>query len=121
MSRPVHFEILSEEPEKTAAFYEAVFDWKVARWEGPQGYWMLTTGQPGTAGIDGGIMHRHMDQAVINTIEVPSLEAAIHRVEEAKGMKVHGPHSIPGVGTHVYCSDPTGILFGLLEPAADED
>lgn len=120
MNRPVHFEILSDEPERVATFYEAVFDWKIARWEGPQGYWMVTTGEAGDAGIDGGIMHRHFEQAVINTIEVSSLDEAVRRVEEAGGKKVHGPSSIPGVGTHAYCADPTGILFGLLEPAPPE-
>lgn len=121
MNRPVHFEILSDDPERVASFYEEVFGWKADRWEGPQGYWLVTTGAgeaPETSGIDGGIMHRHLDQAVINTIEVASLEEAIQRVEAAGGGKVHGPHTIPGVGTHAYCADPTGILFGLLEPAS---
>lgn len=120
MNRPVHFEILSEDPEKAAAFYEGVFGWKVARWDGPQTYWMVTTGEAGTAGIDGGIMQRHMDQAVVNTMEVPSLEEAIGRVVEGGGEQVRGPNVIPGVGTHAYCTDPTGVLFGLLEPARDD-
>lgn len=119
MNRPVHFEILSDDPERSAEFYRSVFRWEVATWEGPQSYWLVTTGTEGTAGIDGGIMHRHFQQPVINTISVASLEEMVPRVEANGGQKVFGPNEIPGVGTHVYCTDPDGTLFGLLQPAAE--
>jgi uncharacterized protein len=115
MNRPVHFEILGNDPARLAEFYGAVFGWKAATWEG-QGYWMLTTGQPDTPGIDGGLMHRHFEQPVINTMAVASLDHALATVAANGGSKVHGPNEIPGVGTHAYCADPEGNLFGLLEP-----
>jgi len=37
-------------------------------------------------------------------------------VEAAGGTKIHGPSEIPGVGTHAYCADPEGTMFGLLQP-----
>jgi uncharacterized protein len=118
MNRPVHFEILGDDPQSLANFYRDTFGWEIATWGGPQGYWMATTGAADRPGIDGGFMHRHFQQAVINTISVESLDEAIRRVESAGGSKVHGPHEIPGVGTHVYCADPEGNLFGLLEPVS---
>jgi predicted enzyme related to lactoylglutathione lyase len=118
MNRPVHFEILTDEPERLAAFYSRVLGWQVATWDGPQSYWLVTTGPDGSSGINGGIMHRHLDQAVINTIEVASLEQTIAAVEDAGGQKVYGPHDIPDVGRHAYCTDPAGTVFGLLEPVA---
>jgi hypothetical protein len=116
MMRPVHFEILAEDPEKAADFYRTVLGWEIAAWPGQQSYWLVTTGPAGTPGIDGGIMHRHYPQAVINTIEVKSLKEILAQVETAGGKTVHGPNEIPGVGLHAYCSDPEGNLFGLLQP-----
>jgi uncharacterized protein len=116
MNRPVHFEILSDKPEAAAEFYREVFGWKFASWEGPQGYWLVDTGAEGTPGIHGGLMHRHFPQPVINTISVESLEETRAKVEKAGGRTVQGPNEIPGVGTHVYCEDPDGTLFGLLQP-----
>jgi uncharacterized protein len=118
MNRPVHFEILAADPEAMADFYRHTFGWEIAGEDGPHGYWLATTGPASEPGIDGGLMHRHFPQAVINTITVDSLEESVARVEANGGAKVHGPHEVPGVGMHAYCSDPEGNLFGLLEPLA---
>ena len=56
MTRPVHFEILAEDPDKTVKFYEEVFGWEIGKWgEGDQGYWPVTTGSGD--GINGGILN----------------------------------------------------------------
>jgi uncharacterized protein len=117
MNRPVHFEILSDDPQATADFYRRVFKWESAAWEG-QEYWLLTTGAAESPGIDGGIMRRHFPQPVINTITVDSLDETLAQVEAAGGRKVHGPSEVPGVGMHVYCADPDGTLFGVMQPHA---
>jgi hypothetical protein len=118
MARPVHFEILADDPKKAAAFYESVLGWEIAAWEdGPEPYWLVTTGPEDTPGIDGAIMHRSFQQAVINTIQVDSLQERLAKVEAAGGKLVLGPNEIPGVGQHAYCSDPEGNLFGLLQPS----
>jgi predicted enzyme related to lactoylglutathione lyase len=117
MTRPVHFEILADNPENVAAFYRSVFEWEIATWgEGEQAYWLVTTGPDDAPGINGGIMHREFDQAVINTLEVESLDEAIDRIEASGGKKVLGPNEIPDVGMHAYCADIEGNLFGILEP-----
>ena len=118
MNRVIHFEILADEPAKLTEFYQNVLGWKVATSNGPQGYWLATTGPAEQHGINGGFMGKHFDQPVINTIEVESLEATLARVRQHGGRLVHGPNDIPGVGRHTYCQDPAGILFGLLQPAA---
>lgn len=114
MNRPVHFEILSENPEAISEFYRDVFGWDVQVWDGPQGYWVLSTGE-GTTGINGAVTGRHFNQAVINTIDVAALDEMISKVEDAGGKLVFGPHDVPEVGRHAYLADPEGILFGLLE------
>jgi predicted enzyme related to lactoylglutathione lyase len=117
MSRPVHFEILADDPEKIAAFYEQVLGWQVTKWGGgPEDYWLFSTGPKDTPGIDGAAMHRSFKQAVINTVEVESLEDTLIKLKAAGGKVEHGPQDIPGVGKHIYCSDPEGIIFGVLQP-----
>ncbi len=117
MNRPVHFEILCNDPGRLAAFYEEVFGWKCNAWQG-QAYWLVTTGAEGDAGINGGLMGRYLPQPVINTVAVESLEATLAKVEAGGGKKVLGPNEIPGIGLHAYCADPEGTLFGLLQPAS---
>ena len=117
MPRVVHFEIQGNDPERLSGFYRDALGWDVNSWGGgEQTYWMVTTGAQGTPGIDGGIMGKSFSQPVINTIQVESLEDTLTRIEQAGGQKVHGPNEIPGVGRHVYCTDPEGTMFGVLEP-----
>jgi predicted enzyme related to lactoylglutathione lyase len=122
MMRPVHFEILAEDPEKSVAFYGEVLGWEIGTWDGgEQSYWLVTTGPDDIPGINGGIMGRQFKQAVINTLEVESLNDMLAKVEAAGGQIVHGPNEVPGVGLHAYCADPEGILFGLMQPAPQQE
>lgn len=122
MNRPTHFEILADNPEEIGKFYHSVFNWEVASWGGgEQTYWLVTTGPEDSPGINGGIMDRQFKQAVINTIEVSSLEETIEKVELGGGKLVHGPNEVPGVGLHAYCADPQGGLFGVMQPLPPEN
>ncbi len=56
MNRFTHFELATNDLEKTAAFYRDVFGWKVEKWEGPVDYWLVMTGDEKTPGINGGLM-----------------------------------------------------------------
>jgi predicted enzyme related to lactoylglutathione lyase len=115
MARVVHFEITADDPERAAEFYGKVFGWKVQRWTGSQPYWLATTGEQGSPGIDGAIMNRHdSGQKVINTVGVESWEEAAGAIAGAGG-KVGDRTVIPGVGTFAYCQDSEGNLFGIME------
>lgn len=117
MARVTHFEILADDPQRLTEFYRDVFGWHINSWSGPQGYWLATTGADGTPGINGGFMHRHFKQPVINTIQVDSLDDALSTIQSHGGKLFHGPTDIPGVGRHAYCADPEGNLFGIIQPA----
>src|ERR1019366_686207 len=58
MPRPTHFEIPAENPERAMQFYSSVLGWKFNKWPGPVDYWLISTGDPGEPGIDGGLMQR---------------------------------------------------------------
>ena len=120
--RPIHFEILVDDARTAIDFYQSVFEWQIEDWEeGVEQNWLVTTGPEQVPGINGAIMNRHFSQAVINTVEVGSLELTLEKVQAAGGKKVHGPSEIPGVENHAYCADPEANLFGILQPVTKMD
>jgi uncharacterized protein len=118
MARVVHFELFAEDPKKAVEFYEKVFGWEIKNWEGPFDYWLAMTGEAGTLGIDGAIAPPGSggDQRVINTVGVENLDDAAERVKQAGGRLVTEKAPVPGVGWFLYAADPTGIVFGMMQP-----
>jgi len=114
MNRFTHFELATDELEKTAAFYRDVFGWQIQKWEGPVDYWIITTGDTSTPGINGGLMETNgMFNGTINTIEVNDIDDAIAKVLAHGGSMMLEKHAIPGVGYQAYFKDNTGIAVGL--------
>lgn len=118
MHRVIHFEIPADDPERATRFYGDVFGWTFTKWEGPQEYWLVTTGKKEDRGIDGGILRRMPGAVVCNTIDVPSLDDAVRRIEEKGGKTVVPKMTLPGVGDIAYCQDPEGNVFGIIQEAA---
>ena len=116
MPRVVHFEIHADDPERAVKFYQDVFGWKIAKWEGPQDYWLITTGPDDEPGINGGLMKR-MDPSAStwNTVEVPSVDEFTAKIVESGGKVVVPKTAIPGVGYQAYCQDTESNVFGLHE------
>jgi uncharacterized protein len=121
MNRFTHFELASDDLEKVAAFYRAVFDWQIQKWEGPVEYWLVTTGDASTPGINGGLMHTDGNfKGTVNTIEVDDIDAAIAKVIANGGEIAMEKGTIPGVGYLAYFKDNSGIMVGLhqADPSA---
>lgn len=115
MQRPVFFEIPTRNAERSQSFYSTLFGWKFTKYDGMDDYWLISTGEG--PGIDGGLTAR--PGAVTNTVDVPSLSAAISTVKTEGGNIVVEPMEIPGVGMLAYCTDPDGNVFGIIQPPAD--
>ncbi|MEN6548300.1 MAG: VOC family protein [Armatimonadia bacterium] len=116
MPRVVHFEIPTESPEKTVAFYEKAFGWQIKKWEGPQDYWLVCTGSGDAMGINGAVMRKTDAYGVRNTIGVEDLDEALRKVEEGGGKIILPASPIEGVGDWALCEDPDGNFFGLIKP-----
>ena len=115
-SRVTHFEIPSDDPERTSKFYTQMFGWKVQKWDGPQEYWLVQTGE-GQPGIDGGIMRRNQPfDRVVNTVAVDDVDACTKRVADLGGTLVGEKITIPDVGFLQYAKDPDGNIFGMMQP-----
>jgi predicted enzyme related to lactoylglutathione lyase len=115
MSRVIHFELAVDDPARARAFYEQTLGWKITQW-GDQEYWMVTTGEAGTPGIDGALTTRRENwPALVNIIDVASLDETVAAVKANGGRVVEGPMPIPGVGYLAYCLDTEGNAFGLMQ------
>ncbi len=119
MLRVVHFEISANDPEKVVAFYKDVFGWEINKWDGPEDYWLVTTGE-GEPGINGAIFKpKEQFTGTVNTIQVPDVDEYMEKVSANGGQVVTGKMSIPGVGDFAYCTDVEGTLFGIIQFAKD--
>jgi uncharacterized protein len=120
MSRVVHFEFATLEPETEVAFFHQVFGWDIQRW-GEEEYWLASTGPKEDAGINGAIMPlRSPDHArVVNTVEVENIDVTIARATELGATIAMEKQDVPQLGFLAYLVSPTGIAFGLIQPAPD--
>jgi predicted enzyme related to lactoylglutathione lyase len=116
MPRVVHFEIDAKKPDRAIKFYEKVFSWKIKKWEGPVEYYLITTGKESEPGIDGGLSRRtESEPSTVNTIDVPSVDEFIKKVEACGGTIIRPKMAVPGVGYMAYFKDPEGNIFGMME------
>jgi len=120
MGNPVvHWELLSREPAKVAAFYEKVFDWKIQH-RPELNYRLVETG--GAGGINGGIIKPdHPEPWPGNMtvyIDVDDLAAYRKKVVEAGGKLLIEEQAVPGMGAFCLFTDPDGRMMGLWKQGA---
>ena len=115
MPRVIHFEIHADDPKRAAKFYEKVFEWKINKWQGPEDYWLVTTGEDKQPGINGAIMHRRDKGSTWNTIDVPLVDEFLKKIVKASGKIVQKKTVVPGVGYMAYCADTEGNVFGIMQ------
>jgi predicted enzyme related to lactoylglutathione lyase len=115
MPRVVHFEISAENTKRAVKFYSNVFKWEINKWDGPEEYWIVKTGEEGTPGINGGLFKRKGPVGHVNTIEVDDLDEFTRKVVENGGKVVVEKMAIPGVGWLVYCQDTEESVFGMMQ------
>ncbi|HVK04790.1 MAG TPA: VOC family protein [Armatimonadaceae bacterium] len=119
MPRVVHFETPAEDPERAAKFYADVFGWQTQKWEGPEDYWLIRTGEQGP-GIDGAFMKPCAEggfapRTPVCTIDVPSVDEALAKIEASGGKVVMPRMEVPGVGFLAYFADTEGVISGIMQ------
>jgi len=121
MSRVVHFEIHADDPQRAVNFYRDVFGWQINKWEGPEDYWLITTGPKTEPGIDGAILRRNQPVsgegviAFVCTVDVPSVDDTAAKITSNGGTIVLPKMAVPHVGWLVYGKDTEGNIFGALQ------
>jgi len=117
MSRVIHFEIPTDNPDRAAEFYRSAFGWQIQKWPGPQDYWLASTGPEGEPGINGGLLRRpHPGAVTCNTIGVKSMDESLAKIAKSGGKVVVPKMAVPGIGHLAYCSDTEGNIFGVMQP-----
>ena len=122
-NRPVHFEIHASDPEKSIAFYQALFGWRFDRYPMPMPYWGVVTGDDKTPGINGGLMQRMgpppTDGAPVNawvvTVDVANVDEAFASALKLGGVAAVPKQAIPMTGWVAYVKDPDGNIIGLYQ------
>lgn len=120
-ARVVWHQLNTEDPERAAASYSALFGWS-APGEidlGPLGRHRQLSFGPGepNAGLISDVagrpqVHTHW----LFFFGVPSLDRALERVRAHDGIVI-GPLTLPGGVRVAACDDPQGAAFGLIELA----
>ena len=122
MARVIHFEIHAENPERAIKFYKNLFGWEFKKWDGPQSYWLITTGPDSQPGINGGLVERRgkIDGtaviAYVCTVDTASVDDSVRKAQAEGGSVALPKMPIPGVGWLAYCKDTEGNIFGLMQP-----
>ena len=123
MPRVVHFEIHSSQPDRTIRFYSELFGWQFQAWGPPDTYWLVTTGEQGQPGIDGGLVPRRGESPVdgqpvnafVCTVDVASSAESLAKALSLGGTEAMPVTPIPGVGWLCYAKDPDGTIFGMMQ------
>jgi hypothetical protein len=121
MSRVIHFEIHADNPERAINFYKSVLGWGFQKWDGPEEYYLITTGPDDQPGINGGLIKRRgtVDGnaviAYVCTVEIPNIEEYLEKIKNNNGQIVVPKMPIPGVGWLAYAKDTEGNIFGVMQ------
>jgi uncharacterized protein len=117
MGDPVtQWQMISKEPEKHAAFYAAVFSWKINS-DNPLGYRMADAGS--TRGIPGGFWPAPPEASAFVQlfVEVRDITETVRKATEHGGSVLIPPQSLPGGEQMAILRDPMGVTFGVVVPA----
>lgn len=123
--KPTYFDLTVTNLDAARHFFETVLGWQFERFPMPYEYYRIHAGPLGEPGIDGGI-GATKDASIAGghpltqiTIPVADLDEVVARVRASGGRIVEPKMSIPGIGWYATCAEPGGLMFGLIQPAAD--
>ena len=120
----MHFEIPSDDIERSKKFYNELFGWKIDKWSGseamPEGmeYWLISTvDDKGNKALGGGMMKRQspQQQGITNYFDVKSVQESSAKVEQLGGKVIMPKSPVPGMGHMAVCTDTENNGFGIFE------
>ena len=120
----VHFEIPSDDIERSKKFYSKLFGWKFEKWSGPESFpegieylIISTTDDKGNKSVGGGMMKRQnsQQQGMTNYIDVKSVQEYSAKVEQLGGKVIIPKKPVPGMGYFAVCLDTEDNSFGIWQ------
>ena len=129
MPRVAHFEIHADDPERASKFYSETFGWKFTKWEGPNEYYVIETGNKEEMGINGGMLRRLGNDpsigqpvnAYVCTIWVDSVDEYVNKARQNGARVIVPKMPVQGIGYLVYCTDTEGNIIGIMSADKSAD
>ncbi|GAU85938.1 VOC family protein [Bosea sp. BIWAKO-01] len=129
--RATHFEIYGDQPEDLAAFYGAIFGWRIERAEGVD-YWRIhpdeaqdageakDAGEPRNGHAIGGLARPPglEPRAWLHYVNVASLDETIATAERMGATILREKTAVPRTAWYAVLADPAGNLFAIWQPDA---
>jgi uncharacterized protein len=116
----MHFEIPSDDIERSKKFYNELFGWNFEK--SPSSlpgieYWLVTTvDDKGNKALTGGMMKRLMpEQGPINYVDVKSVEEYSAKGEQLGDKVIFPKMAVPGWGYFAICGDTENNGFAIFE------
>src|SRR5262249_11204315 len=109
------------QPERAVDFYTRVLGWEFQKWEGPEDYWLISTGPVEQPGINGGMLRRRgaVDgTAVIAhlcTVDVSDVDEPVRHGESARRLTALQKAPVPGGGWLAYAKDTGANMCGMMQ------
>ena len=119
----VHFEIPSDNVERSKRFFNELFGWNIEKVPAdklPEGveYWGITTkDHEGKNAVNGGMMKRMKaeQQGILNYVDVKSVEESSIKAQQLGGKVIMPKMAVPGMGYMAVCLDTENNTFGLWQ------
>ncbi|MGN6628469.1 MAG: VOC family protein [Candidatus Nitrosocosmicus sp.] len=122
----VHFEIPSDDIQRSKRFYNELFGWTIEKFqdtannmpEDMEYYIITTTDDKGNKSLRGGMLKRQdiqQQQGITNYIDVKSIDEYSAKVEKLGGKVVVQKMSVPGMGYFAMCLDTENNSFAIWE------
>jgi predicted enzyme related to lactoylglutathione lyase len=119
----VHFEIPSDNVERSKRFFNELFGWNIEKVPAdklPEGveYWGITTkDHEGKNAVNGGMMKRMKaeQQGILNYVDVKSVEESSTKAQQLGGKVIMPKMAVPGMGYMAVCLDTENNTFGLWQ------
>jgi uncharacterized protein len=121
----MHFEIPSDDVERSKKFYNELFGWNIEKWTGSMPataegmeYWIISTvDDKGNKALGGGMGKRQspQQQGITNFFDVKSIQEYSSKVEQLGGKIISPKMPVPGMGYMAMCTDTENNGFGIFE------
>ena len=120
LGAPCWIDLMTSDPDKTAAFYTALFGWTVDD-PGPDygGYKILQRGSDDENGVGGLMANQDSSQPTSwhPYVAVEDVDATLAKAKELGGSVVLEAMDVPNVGRIAVIQDPTGAVLGVIKPS----
>ncbi len=119
MSKFVHMELNTSDPEAAQKFYKAIFGWKFPKMKMADGsvYIGIANDEGGIGGIQKN-PNPKAPPAWVGYVGVESVKRTIAKVEKNGGKVIMPQMDIPNMGSLAVFADPQGAVFAIWQPAA---